>query len=177
VGVVVALGIGVVAAVVGHRVAPKHLLTVEPGRLYRSATLPPDQLAGVVERYGIRTVVNLRSDLENARGSWHEEQRRLLAGMGVEQIDLPMHTGHPPSDEVLERWLELIEDESRQPILVHCEYGVVRTGMMVSVYDIEKLGRSREEVLEDFELFGSDLEEPIASRVRDFVSRYPRRLR
>jgi protein tyrosine/serine phosphatase len=166
-----------VAAVVAHRLGPKHLLTVESGRLYRSATLPPEQLADVVERYGIRTVVNLRSELENSRGSWHEEQTRLLSDLHVEQVDLPMHTGHPPSDDVLERWLELIDDETRQPILVHCEHGVIRTGMMVSVYDIEKLGRSREEVLADFELFGSDLEEPIAGRVRRFLAGYSSRTR
>lgn len=158
--------------VVRHRLAPKHLLTVTPGVLYRSASLPPEQLAEVLDRYGIRTVVNLRSRLENAKGGWHAVQSALLAERHVALVDLPMDTGHPPSPEVLSAWLALLDDPARQPILVHCEYGVVRTGMMVSVYEIEHLGRSPEEVWRDFELFRGDLREPVRGRVRDFVEGY-----
>jgi protein tyrosine phosphatase (PTP) superfamily phosphohydrolase (DUF442 family) len=173
----VALAIGGIAAVAAYRLGPKHLLTVEPGRLYRSAVLPPEQLADVVERYGIRTVVNLRSELENGKGDWYAAQKRLLAGLGVEQVDLPMDTGHPPSDAVLARWLELIDDAARAPILVHCEYGVIRTGMLVAVYEIEKRGLGREDALAGMRVFRPELEGPIASRVETFITGYEKRTR
>ena len=172
VALIVAIAIAA-ALVARHRLGPKHLLTVSPGVLYRSGLLTPRQLEDVIDRYGIATVVNLRSELENADGSWYREQAELLARRGVRLVDLPMHSGHPPSPEVLAAWLELLDDREELPVLVHCQYGVVRTGIMVAVFQMEHLGRSAEQALEDFELFGRRaLEEPIDTRVREFITGY-----
>lgn len=168
--VVVALVSG--GLVLEHRLSPKHLLEVEPGFLYRSATLPPEQLADVVDEYGIRTVVNLRSVGENASGDWHAREADVLAQRGVELIDLPVNSGWYPPDESLEGWLDVLEDENAGPILVHCEYGVIRTSLMVSIYKMEHHGEAFSEVWEDFELFQSDLEEPIHSRLENYLSDY-----
>jgi protein tyrosine/serine phosphatase len=65
-----------------------------------------------------------------------------------------------------------MRDPARQPVLVHCQYGVVRTGMMVAIYEVEVLGRDPEAAWADFELFGSELREPVSSRVADFVRTY-----
>jgi protein tyrosine phosphatase (PTP) superfamily phosphohydrolase (DUF442 family) len=173
------IGIGVAAVslcvaaalIVDHRLGPKHLSTVEPGVLYRSATLPPEQLEGVIDDYGIRTVVNLRSVLENERGDWHTSQAELLERMGVELVDLPMHTGYPPDDVTLDAWLDVMGTPERQPVLVHCEHGVVRTGMMVGVYDIEHRSRSKADVVEALGHFG-DMKEPVRTRVLDFIAGY-----
>jgi len=158
--------------VAAHRLGPRHLLVVEPDVLYRSATLAPAQLARVVERYGIRTVVNLRSERENGLGDWHGAEAAVLAEQNVRLLDLPMHSGFPPSDAVLAEWLATLEDEVAHPILVHCEYGVIRTGMMVAVYEMTHRGRTSEQSLSDFELFSSSLEEPIKGRVETFVTAY-----
>jgi protein tyrosine/serine phosphatase len=165
---VIVVALGLVAA---HRLAPKHLRTVTPGVLYRSATLPPGQLADVVDRYGIRTVVNVRSELENDK-AWHDEQGRLLEEKGVRMLDLPIHSGFPPNDASLAGWLDVLADEGSRPILLHCEYGVIRTGVMVAVYEIEYLGRSGADSWADFELFGGDLEQPIRSRIAEWITRY-----
>jgi len=160
--------------VANHRLGPKHLFPVTPGVLYRSGTLPPGQLEAVVDRYGIKTVVNLRSEGENAEGTWHERQIETLQRRSVVMEDLPMHSGFPPDDEVAERWIDLINDPSTHPILVHCQHGVVRTGIMVSVYQIEHLGLTGAEALENFKFFGSGLPEPIGTRVRSYLSSYQR---
>jgi protein tyrosine/serine phosphatase len=159
------------ALIVEYRLGPKHLSTVEPGVLYRSAALPPEQLEGVIDDYGIRTVVNLRSTLENERGEWHANQTELLERKGVELVNLPMHTGYPPDDGTLEEWLNVMETPEMQPVLVHREYGVVRTGMMVGVYEIEHHSRSNAEVAE---ALGHPVEmnEPVRARVLDFITGY-----
>jgi protein tyrosine/serine phosphatase len=157
--------------VLSHRLAPKHLLTVDPGVLYRSATLPTEQLTALVDRYGIRTVVNVRSQLENAQ-PWHDAQGDLLDEMGVRMVDLPINSGFPPNEESLNRWLTLLADESSHPILLHCEYGVIRTGVMSSVYEIEYLGRSGPESWAGFELFGGELRDPIRTRIADWITLY-----
>jgi len=157
-----------------HRAAPKHLRTVVPGVLYRSAVLDPEQLGRVVERLGVRTVVNLRSVLENEKGSWRAGQEAELDRRGIAMLDIPMHTGWPPERAEIDTWLELMRDPARQPVLVHCQYGVVRTGMMVSIYEIELLGHDPEAVWADFDLFGRELREPVRSRVEAFVEGYER---
>jgi protein tyrosine/serine phosphatase len=161
--------------VTNHRLGPKHLFPVTPGVLYRSGTLSPEQLGAVIDRYGIKTVVNLRSGIENADGSWHARQAETLQRKGVVLEDLPMHSGYPPDDEVLGRWLDLISGPSTHPILVHCEYGKVRTGIMVAVYQIEQLGYTGAEAIENFRFFGDGLREPIDSRVRSYLASYQRR--
>jgi len=158
--------------VIDHRLGPKHFEAVEPAVLYRSAVLPPDQLEEVVEDYGIRTVVNLRSTLENEKGDWHRQQAELLASRDVALVDLPMHTGYPPDDATLDAWLSVLAEADRQPILVHCEYGVVRTGMMVEVYEMEHRGRSNQQAIDDFERFAGKLEDPVRSRVLEYLGRY-----
>jgi len=170
--VLVVLLFSAAALVTRYRLSPKHFQIVEPGRLYRSASLPTDDLADVVERHGIRTVVNLRSELENENGDWYSREAATLQEAGVALIDLPMHTGHPPDSESLEGWLDLLADEEATPILVHCEYGVVRTSIMVSIFKMERHGEGAQEAWAEFELFGGELDEPIRSRLETYLLGY-----
>ncbi len=161
------------ALVVNHRLSPKHFRTVAAGVLYRSATLPPEQLAEVVADYGIRTVVNVRDVGENARGDWHARQAAVLEAAGVGFHDLPMHTAHPPSDQVRTAFLRLMADPAAHPVLVHCEYGVVRSGMMAAVYRMEFDGASNEQAWDAFLDLGDRMREgPDRDRVRSFILGY-----
>jgi len=181
VGAGLSLAVAVVVTgglVVRHRLGPKHLLTVTPGVLYRSGQLTAAQLEDVVARYGIRTVVNLRSENERRRGDWYDAEVARLDALGVRHVDLPMNTGFPPDDRVRDAWLALLADRDAQPMLVHCEYGVVRTGIMVGLYEIERLGLSGREALERFELFDRELDEPVRTRIDAYFEGYvPRRSR
>lgn len=174
-GVAVGLAVvllGTAGLIARHRLGPKHLMTVTPGVLYRSGQLTPDQLEDVVDRHGIRTVVNLRSVNERARGDWYAREAERLERLGVRLVDLPMNTGFPPGEDALAGWLAVLEDAEAAPVLVHCEYGVVRTGIMVAVYEVERLGRSSDEALARFELFGRELDEPIRSRIDAWLAGY-----
>ncbi len=172
-----AVSVLVVAALVArHRLAPKHWLTVTPGVLYRSGQLDPAQLAQVVDRYGIRTVVNLRAEHEYVRSDWYAQEVATLAALGVAHVDLPMQAGFPPSDEVLARWLDLLDDPVARPVLVHCEHGVIRTGIMVGLYEVEKLGLAVADARARFERFGQTFPERIEARIDEYFARYvPRR--
>jgi len=162
--------------VVRHRLGPKHLLTVTPGVLYRSGQLTPAQLADVVDRHGIRTVVNLRAENEYARDDWYREEVATAERLGVAHVDLPMNAGFPPNDEVLRAWLDLLDDPAAQPLLVHCEHGVIRTGIMVGVYEVEKGGLAAADALARFERFGHEFPERVQERIDAWFARYvPRR--
>jgi protein tyrosine/serine phosphatase len=172
-GVVLLVAVG---SVVRHRLGPKHLLTVTPGVLYRSGQLTPEQLADVVDRYGIRTVVNLRAENEYDRDDWYRDEVATTEQLGAAHVDLPMNAGFPPSDEVLSAWLDLLDDPAAQPLLVHCEHGVIRTGIMVGVYEVEKRSLAATEALSRFERFGHDFPERVRERIDAWFAHYvPRR--
>jgi protein tyrosine phosphatase (PTP) superfamily phosphohydrolase (DUF442 family) len=176
---VAALAVGLLVAgalVVRHRLAPKHFREVEPGVLYRSATLEPTQLLGVVEAHGIRVVVNLRSPAEN-REPWYAAQRRALAGAGVEMVDLPLDYGTPPGPEIEARWLALLADERMHPILVHCQYGVLRTGIMVSAWALVHRQADPDGLFERGPQFGHDVDAPTRARIQAWLDDLARRRR
>ena len=168
---VLLVGVGVYVYVQSR---PYHFLVVREGVLYRSGTLPPDDLEKVIKEHGIKTVVNLRHDPDK----WPQaEEKRVTEQLGASFLDLPLQPETPPNAEELAVWLKLLDDPARLPILVHCQHGVTRTGMFVAVYEIEKERRDNKQVLEDLEFFGHKKWADYRKPFRDFVLNYQPRWR
>jgi len=159
-----------------HQASPNHFLTVTPGVLYRSGLLRSQNLEYVFDKYEIKTVVNL-IDPGPKNAQQLGEEMRIAAERGVRFVDMPMEPETPPSDEQQASWLALIDDPSNHPVLVHCKHGVVRTGMMVAVYEVEYLDRANRDILEDLPMFGHDLYVPHRKPMRDFILGYTPRAR
>ena len=104
--------------------------------LYRSAQ---PTAAGMrnLKKMGIETVVNLRS--------FHSDRDEIgQTGLGYEHIY--MKAWHPEREEVV-RFLQIVSNPKRGPILVHCQHGADRTGTMCAVYRIAIQGWTREEAI------------------------------
>jgi protein tyrosine phosphatase (PTP) superfamily phosphohydrolase (DUF442 family) len=173
------LGIGVAALVTlglvaHHRAQPKHLLAVTPDVLYRSCVLRPHNLERVIDELSIRTVVNLlptgSTSPEVARKL--EAEARITRERGVQLVGIPLEAETPPTPAQVDRWLALFDDPANLPVLVHCEHGVVRTGMLVAVYEMEHLGRSNQGAIEALPMFGHELYVPRRKPMRDFILGY-----
>jgi len=169
--VLIGLGIlGVVAAglvlwkwdFVVHRIG-----VVEEGTLYRSAQLDPKKLAEVMDRYRIRTIVDLRERDQ-------EGEKQVVEANGARYVWLP--TGQVPPPDVVKRFLEIMDDPSNRPVLLHCEHGVGRTGVLSGVYRMEYDGWDAARALKEarwYALFGSYFDGQDKTR---FLERYvPRR--
>ena len=115
-----------------------HWDEVKRGVLYRSGQLTGPQLTQAVNRYKIRTVINLQ-----LAGPETIAERELSASLGVDFVNLPM-----PGDGFGEEWqfreiLKIIDDPDRCPVLVHCARGTCRTGAAVALYRLNAMaGRS-----------------------------------
>lgn len=106
--------------------------------LYRSAQ---PTAAGMrnLKQIGIRTVVNLRS--------FHSDRDEIGdSGLGYEHIY--MKAWHPEREEVV-RFLKIVTDPERTPVLVHCMHGADRTGTMSALYRIAVQGWTREEAVRE----------------------------
>jgi protein tyrosine/serine phosphatase len=142
-GLVVAGAAGAAAGYV-HWFRTHRLLAVTEGQLYRSGELPLETLRSEVQRYGIRTVVDFRQDLDKA-----EAERKALQGLGVRYFHLP--SGQVPTPGSVETFLEILDRSGTRPVLIHCEHGIGRTGVFAAIYRMEyegwQNGRARREAM------------------------------
>ena len=100
------------------------------GELYRSAQPDAEDIAGYRERFGIRTIVNLRDE---TRGEWYRIEEEAAREHDITLIDFPLSSARGPSLEDMER-LASIMAKAKKPVLVHCEHGSNRTGLASAIY-------------------------------------------
>jgi tyrosine-protein phosphatase SIW14 len=129
----------------------KRLREVTPGVFYRSGQMTAAGLADTVKRLGIRTVINLRDeapdpDLRRSYLNGHTvSESDLCAKLGVKwlfiQPDLiPRRLIPDERPGAIERFLNVLDDPASFPILVHCNAGLNRTGVITAVYRMEHDG-------------------------------------
>ena len=135
---------------------PNNFAVVEPGRLYRSGQPTAEQFANLIQRYGIRTVLNLRNP---ARETDYVADEPLVEPHGARVVRLPITSTAPPDSKALAALRKLYADPSNYPILVHCEHGVARTGVAVCIWRIERQGWDQARAVEDMVASGYPIEE------------------
>ncbi len=106
--------------------------------LYRSAQ--PSALGmQKLKQMGIETIVNLRS--------FHSDRDEIgFTGLGYEHIY--MKAWHPERKEAV-RFLQIVTNLKRTPVLVHCLHGADRTGAMCALYRIVVQGWTKEQAVKE----------------------------
>ena len=96
------------------------LLTIAEDNVFRSAEMPPNKLVDFVKERQINTVIDFRTTIDSV----HAEKQALISN-GIQSIHIPSEL--VPSDEVVNNFLDVMEDASNYPVLFHCENGYVRS--------------------------------------------------
>lgn len=115
---------------------------VDPGQLYRSGQLTPDQIRSYTKEYGIKSIVNLRGRSDKA--VWYKNEVAEAKVLGLTHVDFKMSaTKMLPLQRVDE--LETILRDVPKPVLIHCQAGADRSGLAAAIFmhrirgiDIEK---------------------------------------
>lgn len=84
-----------------------------------------------------------------------------------------MTTSNRPSQEVVDRFLVLVDDPANQPVYVHCIGGRHRTGVMTAVYRMTHEGWNADRAFSEMKQykFGADfLHSVLKTFVFDFFS-------
>lgn len=110
---------------------------VDEGKLYRSARLEPDQLEQVIQRFGIKSILNVRG--EALGESWYENEISLSKNLHLSHFDYGLSAGDPVTIYQIKEIVKIFRDAPK-PILVHCEGGADRSGLVSALFltEIEK---------------------------------------
>lgn len=145
--------------------------TVVEGQVYRSGAMSPARLQRLVQKYGIRSVIDLRS----ARPAVDAE-REALAAIGVAHHHVP--SKQRPRAETVEAVLAVLDREENRPALIHCNHGVRRAAQFEAICRIEYQRWSNERALFVLRRRSGFLSFRPGSRGDDFLRSYvPRRAR
>ncbi|HEY9724063.1 MAG TPA: sulfur transferase domain-containing protein [Oscillatoriaceae cyanobacterium] len=113
-------------------------------RLWRGAQ-PSKQGLRQLQRMGVSTIVNLRSE--------SEAEADTVRALGLRYVYLPFDPiGAPDHAETLE-FLRVASDAENGVVFFHCYHGADRTGMLAACYRIAMQGWSSEEAIAELDRF------------------------
>ena len=125
------LAVGPVVAYVLYLLAVDNFHVVSPGQVYRSRQMSGRTLARVIPQYGIKSLLNLRG--ANSDQSWYRVETNTAHQFGVEHFDFALSAGREVTDGEIEKILAIIR-AAPKPVLIHCQAGADRTGLVSALY-------------------------------------------
>ncbi len=111
--------------------------TVRQGEVYRSGQMPAEALTDTIVANRVKTVLNLRGD--NPDQSWYRAERQAVLDSGITLVDVPMSSSEWMSRAQLRAVVNVLDTYER-PILVHCQFGTDRTGLVSTIAELLRPG-------------------------------------
>ncbi len=108
--------------------------------LFRSAQPEKGGFKSLARTLGIKTVVSLRA--------FHSD-RKLAAGNDLSLISVPINTWDIDRPDIVQALAEIGIAEKRGPVLLHCQHGADRTGLVAALYRMINQGWTREAAIDE----------------------------
>lgn len=131
------------------RLMYNNLYQVTPG-VFRASQPSASQLARYQQRYGIRTVINLRG--ENPQQGFYLLEQEACERLGITFINHKLYSRALPSKEAIHATAELLR-QVEYPILFHCKSGADRAGLMATLCRIFLAGDRVEDAIHQLDWY------------------------
>ena len=143
------VGAGALACTFFRNYPAHHFAVVKAGVLYRSGQ--PDSLGwwDILDDYGIKTIVSVRELEPDA--AWFQLEDKVCRERGISLVRIPLQY---VKDDYVARFMEIVNRPGARPVLIHCEAGSVRTGVIVAAYRMLEDGWSYARAVEEADEFG-----------------------
>jgi protein tyrosine/serine phosphatase len=106
---------------------------ITSGEAYRSAKLDRDKLEYYIEKYNIKSIVNLIG--EDPHKPWYREELQVCAERNVKHYDVSLSATQGPTDEDARKLVEIFKSAPR-PVLIHCKGGSDRSGLVAAMWKV-----------------------------------------
>jgi protein tyrosine/serine phosphatase len=126
------LGAGGYAAYCGILIHEGNFHAVQPGVLYRSAQLTPAELRSFTREYAIKSVLNLRG--AHAGQRWYDGEIAAAHDLGVAHYDYALSAKRAVTSAQIAELLNLLR-QAPKPLLIHCNSGADRSGLVAALYE------------------------------------------
>lgn len=130
------------------------------GQLYRSAQPTADDLAAYVKAHGIRTVINLRGT--HPETAWYDDEVAMSKGLGLKHIDFGMSSSKDFSPERADELVAVMK-AAPKPILIHCQSGADRSGLVAALYAEKVAGQSEDQARRQLSFYYGHVGIPVIS--------------
>jgi tyrosine-protein phosphatase SIW14 len=132
-----------------------HFHVVVPGVLMRCGQPRTSDLERIRAEHGLKTIICARGGTRHPlRGRWFRRELRYCRQHGLRFEHMPFSDHAPPPEHVFDRFLHIATDAANHPLLVHCEQGFHRTGILCAAYRLGCRGWTFEQAVEEMERFG-----------------------
>jgi protein tyrosine/serine phosphatase len=105
---------------------------VADGQCYRGAQPSAADLATLVRRHHIRTVINLRGVADEDE-PWYPLEVKTAGELGIKLVDVGMWSNSPPEVDEFRKLIRSLSEDDR-PFFLHCFSGSDRTGLASALY-------------------------------------------
>ncbi len=124
--------------------------TITEGKVYKSGVIPPDELKDYINKYQIKSVVDLRMPGTDDIVLNPEKLGELLAEkQTVAKIEGVNYFSNPseqvPSEKNISVFNKIMDNKANYPVLIHCYHGTGRAELYSAIYRIEYENFTNEE--------------------------------
>ena len=143
-GSVLGAGVGLAGLYLAALQMDDNFHAVVPGELYRSAQPTAALIAEYRKGYDIKTIINLRGD--NTGSGWYDSEVAEARRLGIAHVDFRMSARREMTTAQFGQLMDVFH-KAEKPILVHCNSGADRSGLVSALYvaAIAKLGEEAAE--------------------------------
>jgi protein tyrosine/serine phosphatase len=124
--------------------------TITEGKVYKSGVIPPDELESYINKYHIKSVVDLRFPGTGDEVNNPEIPAELTAEKeAIEKIKGVNYfnngSDQVPKPENLKTFFRIMDNPANYPVLIHCYHGLGRAELYSAIYRIEYENFTNEE--------------------------------
>jgi protein tyrosine/serine phosphatase len=104
---------------------------ITPNEAYRSAQMDQDELEYYINKFGIKSIINLRGKSDGE--DWYKEEAAICRNFTISHYDLALSADKAPTSREIEELIGLFRSVPR-PVLIHCQAGADRSGLAAAIW-------------------------------------------
>ncbi|MGO9954150.1 MAG: dual specificity protein phosphatase family protein [Dissulfurispiraceae bacterium] len=166
---VIVIPLFVVAIYALYIVEKDNFHTITEAEAYRSAQMDGYELKNCINKYHIKSILNLRG--KNSNEKWYIDEMKVSSEYNVKHYDVSLSASQEPTPKETQIILQLFKSAPR-PILMHCQAGADRSGLVAAMWKVIVDNKSKIEASKELSILYGHLSLGPASAMDRFFEEW-----